>query len=392
MRLLTSAGASAAGVVLSGLCSGTGVSFPIYNDLAHQRYLLNLTVGTPPQPYSLIVDTGSADFWLPLPNSTGCAAQGCPAGTYNPADSQSSRDLGLPFNATYGLTPGNDVEGIYVNDTIEVGSATIPDMTIGVGNVPPNLFNASLWGIAGLGSPLQESVYNNPASPVYQQPDYVFPTLWEQLYLHGYTSRRLFSVWMNQQSAAEGTINFGRIDNGKFVGGLRTIGVILGQQAEFTSWVVNLTSVQYLDSEGGETSLTGNDWSIHVVLDTASPNMYLPAIIYNHVADLMGAQIVQGFPYVPCSVRNSTESLQFGFGMSMVGPQITVPFKEIIYPYGLPANIGEIKDETGNPLCYLGLIETEGSIFLLGATFIRSAYVVFDVDGLQVAMSQARFL
>ncbi|KAM0815756.1 hypothetical protein AB5N19_01555 [Seiridium cardinale] len=265
MRLLTPVGTSVAGVVLSGLCSGAGVSFPIYNDLAHQRYLLNLTVCTPPQPYSLIVDTGRANFWLPLPNSTGCAARGCAVDTYDPADSQSSRDLGLPFNVTYGRTPGNNVEGTYVNDTIEVGSIIIPDIThIGAGNVPPTLFNASLWGIAGLGSPLQESVYSNPASPVYQQPHQVFPTLWELFYLHGYTSRRLFSVWMNQQSAAEGTIDFGRIDNDKFGGDLRTIEVILGQQAEFTSWIVNLTSVKYLDSEAGETSLTANDWSIHV--------------------------------------------------------------------------------------------------------------------------------
>ncbi|KAK9795144.1 hypothetical protein SCARD494_05215 [Seiridium cardinale] len=137
MRLLTPVGTSVAGVVLSGLCSGAGVSFPIYNDLAHQD------VQHEDVPWTHMIP--------PIPRAR--------------------ETWDSPFNVTYGRTPGNNVEGTYVNDTIEVGSIIIPDMTqIGAGNVPPTLFNASLWGIAGLGSPLQESVYSNPASPVYQQP------------------------------------------------------------------------------------------------------------------------------------------------------------------------------------------------------------------------------
>ena len=107
----------------------------------------------------------------------------------------------------------------------------------------------------------------------------------------------------------------------------------------------------------------------------------------------MGAIRHQGTPYVSCDLRQSLESLKFGLGKRTQqgeGVHITVPYSEIIYPYGLPANIGYVNADDGSPLCYLGLIGTDGSILLLGDTFIRSAYVVYDVDHLQVLMAPVR--
>lgn len=68
-----------------------------------------------------------------------------------------------------------------------------------------------------------------------------------------------------------------------------------------------------------------------------------------------------------------------------------MPYKEIIYPYGFPANMGKVNADDGSPLCYLGLIGTEGPIFLLGDTFIRSVYVVYDVDHVQVLMAPVKY-
>ena len=66
-----------------------------------------------------------------------------------------------------------------------------------------------------------------------------------------------------------------------------------------------------------------------------------------------------------------------------------MPVLEIIYPYGAPSNIGNVTAEDGTELCYLGLIGNPGSLALLGDTFIRSAYIVYDVDNLQVSMAPA---
>ena len=117
--------------------------------------------------------------------------------------------------------------------------------------------------------------------------------------------------------------------------------------------------------------------------------MYLPPAIADSVATRLGATTQQNFTYVPCSLRqDQSQSLDFCFGNSS-GPRIKVPVPEIIYPFGAPSNIGNVTAEDGTELCYLGLIGNPGPLALLGDTFIRSAYIVYDVDNLQISMAQA---
>lgn len=111
-----------------------GITLPIYNDLAHQHYLINITVGTPPNLYTVMLDTGSTDFWLPAWNSSGCAPNPCKPGTFNPAASETAVDIKIPFNVSYGLTPGSGMLGEYYNETISLGSATLTRQTVILSN------------------------------------------------------------------------------------------------------------------------------------------------------------------------------------------------------------------------------------------------------------------
>jgi hypothetical protein len=77
------------------------------------------------------IDTGRSDFWLPRPNSSGCAPDPCPFSPYNPADSSTAIDLDLPYYASFGATPdGPSVVGEYFNDTLAIGGVVISNMSV----------------------------------------------------------------------------------------------------------------------------------------------------------------------------------------------------------------------------------------------------------------------
>jgi len=261
-----------------------------------------------------------------------------------------------------------------------------------VANVPNPFFNDGFYGIIGLRSRLGESVFDNPASPGFRNPNATFPTLYDQLQAHGYTARRAFSIWLNGMSATTGRIIFGGIDTKKYHGELISVPVQHGQ-GMFFDWAIALTSVIRCSAGYGhpkEVVLTAPKFAVTVILHSGAPNMYLPWTIAQNISSALNASTHFGFPYVPCAERRVDSTLEFGFGGAS-GPRISVPQSALIYPFGAPSNIGPVTASDGTPLCYLGVIGVNGTMFLLGDTFQRSAYLVYDVDNRQVAMAQARY-
>ena len=247
--------------------------------------------------------------------------------------------------------------------------------------MPKSLVEQGTFGILGLGSRFAESTFRNPSSPSFQNPNKTFPTIYDQLQLHGYTKRRAFSLWLNDISAKTGSIVFGGIDTTKYHGELVSLPVQL-QQHTSTDWAVAFTSVAQSNSQGTKV-LTAKNFSVYAIVDCGSPNNYVPAALGEEIASSMNATMHEGTPYVKCTHRKSSDFLQFGFG-GPGGPKISVPYSALIYPFGYPANIGNV---TSTRLCYLGVIGTPGPIILLGDAFIRSTYMVFDVDNLKIALA-----
>lgn len=372
---------------------------PIHNDLANQRYNISVAFGTPPQAYSLLFDTGSTDIWVPKSNSSGCTPA-CPANfSFDPTASSTLVETDVPFDAHYGLTPDLAVKGLYYNDSISVGDLpALNNATFAVGDIPKPLYVQGTRGIFGAGTTFSESWYQGPNSPYWQDYDKTYMPLWERLALQSPSAKRQFSVWLNAQDAKSGTVNFGGEDRSKYQG--RLVGIPLNLDSETKNpvgWNVNLTSVVRTRNDGKEKEktirLTKRGYSVDFTVDSGSPNMYVPTELYESIVKGLDAtEVMNGAPYVPCSLRSAKSGyLDFGFN-SGAGHQdavIRVPYSDIIYPPGLPVTVPPVDDRHGEKLCYFGVVPNDGPVRLLGATFLRSAYVVFDVGEKELRVAQA---
>ena len=255
------------------------------------------------------------------------------------------------------------------------------------------------YGIMGLGPPLQEALISSPNSPYYQQPSKAYPVLWQRLFDAGYINQRIFSLWLNKKSSKYGSLLFGGTDRSRYHGEIKFSPITQG----FLAWQINLDSVVLGDDSGdcgggGGKKNNGKDTTTELlskqtiaVMDSGSPNMYVPSEVAIAFAKVLNATMVNGlngpFPYVDCHA-GKYQYLEFGFAG---GPKIRVPAEDVIYPFADPANIGLVYDSKGKKICYLGLQVSPAPIAIIGATFMRSAYMVFDVDNLQIGMAPIRY-
>ncbi|KZM26882.1 uncharacterized protein EKO05_0011416 [Ascochyta rabiei] len=374
----------------------------MYNDLAYQRYNINIAIGTPPQSFSLLFDTGSTDVWVPQANSSGCSPD-CPPGfDFDPTASSRLVETNVPFDARYGLTSDLAVIGQYYDESISAsGPPALSNAQFAVGDIPSLLFVQGNRGIFGLGSRLSESVYWSRTSPYRGNLSATYTPLWERIALASAKGKRKCSVWLNAQGAKKGSVQFGGEDRRKYQGALAK--VLLNVDAETGlsgGWNINLTGVTRISEPGAgekQKRLTPANYrySVDSTVDSGSPNMYVPPSLYEAIVQgLSTTDIINGAPYLPCSLRTTaTVSLDFDFLTRVSGhvAKLRGLYAEIIYPPGFLVTVPPVDDRNGEKMCYFGIVPNNGPVRLLGATFLRSAYVVFDAERLELRMAQARW-
>lgn len=98
------------------------------------EYLINITLGTPPQPLAVTLDTGSSDLWVPAKTNENCLKKECDGGSFDPKASSSYR---LIQEGTFNIVSGSFLQVIewpyenqctlsYVLQRSEVNQLTCP--------------------------------------------------------------------------------------------------------------------------------------------------------------------------------------------------------------------------------------------------------------------------
>jgi hypothetical protein len=163
----------------------------VYNAQSSLMYLVNVTVGTPPQPLQLQLDTGSSDVWIPFASALPCRAGRCIEGSFSPARSKtfSVLDQGV-FRIKY--VDGTHIGGDYISDTFGIAGLSVNNMTMGLARAAQEQDpNGQFEGIVGLGFEQGESVFG--------QTGQTYPNLISKLKSQGLTSSRAYSLWLNDK-------------------------------------------------------------------------------------------------------------------------------------------------------------------------------------------------
>ncbi|MBS4469550.1 hypothetical protein KHP32_22785, partial [Cronobacter sakazakii] len=103
----------------------------------------------------------------------------------------------------------------------------------------------------------------------------------------------------------------------------------------------------------------------------------IPPAVFNSISEGLG--LAQGL--LPCNYRNADASLIYHFG-GEGGPSIDVPLKAILDVEAA----GQFDD--GRDACYLNIIAESDNDVILGDSFMRSGYFVYDLENNVGAMAQ----
>jgi hypothetical protein len=315
-------------------------------------------IGTPAQSVYAQLDTGSWELWV-NPSCSGLSSSAdktfCTAvGQYKPDDSSSSDDTGETKTLNYGV---GSAEIEYFTDDIALSdSAKLKSVQFGVASRTTDQFA----GVLGIG-------YGKGVNTKYDN-------FIDELAGQGVTDTRAFSVALGSKTEGGGVIAFGGVDRKKFSGRLASLPIISAGDAPdgVARYWVQLDSVSLTPPSG-----QGKKWdgtSMAVFLDTGATLTLLPPSVVKAIAADFGSdgQDDAGFYGVDCDLVNKAGTVDFAFD----GVTVKVPYKEIIREFG-----------GSNPSCYLGIAPSE-DYALLGDTFLRSAYAVFDLDSDTVFLAQ----
>jgi hypothetical protein len=375
-----------------------GFSEEISNIIAGGGYFVQVKVGTPPQNLTMLLDTGSSDTWVLGHDSDLCSvrdshlsARRC-VDTFDPSKSSTGKMIKPGgFNITY--LDGNSAWGDYIADDLTIGGTTIKSLQMAY--VTKAVRGT---GILGLGFSASER-----ASVKY-------PNIMDEMVRQGTIGCKAYSLYLNDRRADSGSILFGGIDTDKFIGPLSILPLHKPSEGNYSSFEIAFSSVSIDYTNGTQHTIPTSilDHPAPAVLDSGTTFSYLPDKMTSEIYSRLGAIYDPdlGTALIDCAYLNDNTDppsvlthLTFTFppGPGPGPTTIRVPVHELLLDQ-LPPTYPPPSHFTSRA-CVFGLQSTalfaaagtvkQPNFTLLGATFLRSAYVVYDLEHHQIGLAQA---
>ncbi|ELK24020.1 PREDICTED: renin isoform X2 [Myotis davidii] len=308
------------------------------------QYYGEIGIGTPPQTFKVIFDTGSANLWVPStkcsPLYTACEIHSL----YDSLESSTYMENGTEFTIQYG---SGKVNGFLSQDAVTVGGITVTQTFGEVTELPLMPFMlAKFDGVLGMGFPAQAVAGVTP----------VFDHILSQRVL----KEDVFSVYYSRNShLLGGEIVLGGSDPQYYQGNFHYVSI-----SKTGSWQIKMKGVSVRSS-----TLLCEEGCMAVV-DTGASYISGPTSSLRLLMETLGAKELSTDEYVvSCNQVPSLPDISFHLG----GRAYTLTSADYVLqdPY------------SNDDLCTLALHGLDippptGPVWVLGASFIRKFYTEFD--------------
>ncbi|KAG7398619.1 GPN-loop GTPase 2 [Phytophthora boehmeriae] len=301
----------------------------VIRDFQNAQYYGAISIGTPPQPFSVIFDTGSSNLWVPDRKF----------GSHNVYDHDKSSTYkanGTAFNIMYGSGP---VSGFLSQDTLGLGGLNVEDQFFAEVNVTKGLGPAYYLGkFDGLfGLAFDTISVDHLKTPFHRMVE------------TGLLDEPVFAFYLGDQK--DGELTFGGVDKSHYKGELEYVDV-----TSATYWSVNLDAVETKGEKLTEVN--------KAIVDSGTSLIAGPKDQVAKLAALVGAhKFIMGEYLISCTA----EAPDISFVLN--GKSYTLTKDEYTLKSG--------------PICLFAFMGIDipapaGPLWILGDVFMRKHYTVFD--------------
>ena len=327
----------------------------LIKDYGNAQYYGVVEIGTPPQSFQVIYDTGSSDLWVP---EIGCTHCGLPfvasKNKYDSSQSSSYEEDGSNFEITYG---SGSVRGFFSKESISL----TPHIVV------QNQTFAQVSDAGGLGSTYSLGKFDGIFGLAFSGVSVGFHTpVFENAIRQNVVDQPIFAFYLGRESGRRGELTFGGYDSSKFEGDLNYV-----KLDEATYWQTRMDSFQIGDYQKRP---SGNDMT--AIIDSGTSFITGPKEVVDQIAKAAGATAnIVGEYTIDCDRVNEIPDID----IVIDGIEYTIPgSKTFIEAQGV---------------CLFAFLARYSPPYapqwILGDVFMREYYTVFNYHDKTIGFAKA---
>jgi len=332
-----------------------GESTITIKDYQDAQYYGEVSVGTPPQTFRVVYDTGSSNLWVADHESFAKKILG--GHSYDHSKSSSYKANGTAFHIQYGSGP---VSGVYSADTIKIGDVSVADYTFAeVDNTKglgPAFLAGKFDGILGMG--WDDISVDHVMTPL------------RALVNSKQLEKNQFAFYLGS-SGGDGELVIGGVNPDHYTGDFNTVPTIDTIPGKRGYWALDLGGVTI----NGKSATTAKK----AIVDSGTSLMAVPKEDMTAIAAAVGAKQASPIPPFNREYTIDCNSQAPDIDISIGGQTYTLTKKDYVL------------NEKGQ--CLLGFTGLDvpaqdgGPLWILGDVFMRAHYVKFDVDNKELGFA-----